>query len=764
MLPTGSPNTNEGLNPANGAIIAETGVTGQVSIDNLFLKAYLAGSHQSRTSVASKITFTLKEHNGAGLLDKMKYTADQLGMLSFQSDPYYLELSFKADNEPNASDAVALPYVYRWPIIITKIDVQVTASGTTYDVVGTFQAGVANVDNIVSTNVNGSIKVQSDGDKGAASGNNGEITPVMASTAKTPVPAKTPASNVGGTTSTRVGPRGVGRSPTPTVPAASTQSFAASAQSFAANVSTLSSPATFEIVDAPLENYLPYVPPGGEQEPGPTITTRSKEGRLVEYKYDPETSTNGRIDNFQASKANTVGEALEFLAAILSIRAVDAGKQTDYRIIVDPTIANFRMHPNGESDTGRTKSMNNVSYDAGTNSYVYTFEEGLDVPSMIERILLTSPDYQKYSVQSDIDNGITPDPAKLKQIHKISAKYQNLAGEDIIPKDRFNPERLAFYVRPFQLPVITSQADVSVPVVERLQAYVDAGLLKKHYFYLFTGQNDQILNLDLKFQFNWYVNLPNNGGQFTTTGNSGVGEIKTETFDERRERANKAGNTLTDTVGLARRIRNRELRPSDDVRTQIATGPAVPETAKKQDKLPATSTTTPVEEGPMKSKIRFVEDAFDTKNDNRVPIENSSSPKSTDESRITSQSTEMARGPGRGWVNNLFKAAFSVESGDLATIEMKIKGDTYWLGESTSTGVPDPAENGSAAFVLSVKSPSLYDDSGIAAPHVNLMSGLYTVLSVDHEFSQGVFTQTLYGTVDSSISNLDEVINQQQSQ
>jgi hypothetical protein len=109
-------------------------------------------------------------------------------------------------------------------------------------------------------------------------------------------------------------------------------------------------------------------------------------------------------------------------------------------------------------------------------------------------------------------------------------------------------------------------------------------------------------------------------------------------------------------------------------------------------------------------------------------------------------------------VNNLFAAAFSNTSGDLANIEMKIKGDTYWLGDPILTDAPAPTTAGSAAFVLTVKSPVLYGENGLAAPYPTALNGLYTVQFVDHEFNQGVFTQTLYGTVDRNISNIDELL------
>lgn len=150
MLPPNRELTFDALDPnLGGAIIAESGVTGQITIDNLYSRAYTSESSHRKgggtTTDGQKITFTLKEHHGSGLFDKIRYTAKQLGGAEFnvKTGLYFLEISFRANNYPDSSDAVKLPMVYRWPIRITSIVAQVTPAGSIYDVVGVHEAQTA---------------------------------------------------------------------------------------------------------------------------------------------------------------------------------------------------------------------------------------------------------------------------------------------------------------------------------------------------------------------------------------------------------------------------------------------------------------------------------------------------------------------------------------------------------------------------------------------------------------------------------------------
>lgn len=90
------------LNPLNQTIIAETGVT-DLTIDKVEIGGVVTPSAESGTGVATSIRFEIVEPSGAGLLDKIFYEAISLGIGNWAVMPMYIQLEFRARDDSTSN-------------------------------------------------------------------------------------------------------------------------------------------------------------------------------------------------------------------------------------------------------------------------------------------------------------------------------------------------------------------------------------------------------------------------------------------------------------------------------------------------------------------------------------------------------------------------------------------------------------------------------------------------------------------------------------
>ena len=131
---------------------------------------------------------------------------------------------------------------------------------------------------------------------------------------------------------------------------------------------------------------------------------------------------------------------------------------------------------------------------------------------------------------------------------------------------------------------------------------------------------------------------------------------------------------------------------------------------------------------------------------------------------------EGANNQGRSLVSTLFEQPMSPLSGDLLNIEMKIKGDPYWLepdpvtGEGFSTyrnrrplnsSTTNNSNNTQTYFLFRSFLPDSPDPvTGITpgGSQNTVINGIYFVKETLSEFSRGAFTQTLFAIRDPSVN------------
>lgn len=133
-------------------VIADTGVTTRVLIDDLEIKSFIGPGRSNKNRETQRIDFTLREYYGAGLLDQIFIASQQLGIKNYFKAPYFIELTFAGrDPETSSPDIEANALRWVWPIFIKGINTEVDASGSLYSVESYVYGNLAGTDD------NGSI-------------------------------------------------------------------------------------------------------------------------------------------------------------------------------------------------------------------------------------------------------------------------------------------------------------------------------------------------------------------------------------------------------------------------------------------------------------------------------------------------------------------------------------------------------------------------------------------------------------------------------
>jgi hypothetical protein len=120
-------------------VIAESGVT-TLEIDEVEVHSVGGITRAAGVGTTTEFSFTLKEPFGATLLDQISNSAKALGIKNFSKIPFYLELSFKGrksgedqTQEPGSIGELT-DLVWTWPLIFTKMAMDVSSGGTVYSI------------------------------------------------------------------------------------------------------------------------------------------------------------------------------------------------------------------------------------------------------------------------------------------------------------------------------------------------------------------------------------------------------------------------------------------------------------------------------------------------------------------------------------------------------------------------------------------------------------------------------------------------------
>lgn len=240
---------------------------------------------------------------------------------------------------------------------------------------------------------------------------------------------------------------------------------------------------------------------------------------------------------------------------------------------------------------------------------------------------------------------------------------------------------------------------------QRILELAQLGFIRKQYDYVFTGLNTEVIDFDIAFNFSWQAVLPRQDGTHSTYLSEAVHAKTNENVDN----------------------------PLPPLQTTDLNNPSASQTVYIEDVLSQLNQSTSL--GKI-LPISFTTAMYDTKR----------------EEGIGSNLQFHAGAPlVSGIVSQKYYGAFM-------QIEISVRGDPYWLGQTNlerqiilrnggsgfdSNGLPD-FSSGNPTFVLNIKFPiQVGDNFAPVLKDSSAFNGLFEVIKVKHSFSDGTFKQVL---------------------
>ena len=700
-------------------VLAQTGAS-TIGIDEVSIETVGAITKEAGTGTATKFSFVLKQPFGVSLLDIIESSAGRLGIENWSKSPFYLELSFRArdrDTGAPVKDGPLSQQVWVWPILFTKTGISVTTSGSVYNI-----EAVHTGDRAYTNEVSDLDQVES-----------------------------IPAGTVG---------------------------------------------AFFEELAA----------------------------RLNRHKNDVEEDGTSRKD---------------------------ATAQDEYQFYIDEKISKESiLLDNSDSKPGRTGV-----FDIDDDKKTLSFHLNTSIDRIVDSIMAMTPFFQK-AATGEKEPDKSEEPADDKTQVQFTKLWRVLTDSRIKGYDAERNDYSHVYrylIIPYDSPTTRNPAKEQTEVgpKEIISVMRERGTLKKSYNYIFTGMNDQVLDFDINFNFNWYAALPFNSGlhasgdsiglpqssaitdpsenpeqvkqtinastikwkaipreDIATSNPLGIGfssssELADRFGGPRPEEGPPFGSTDAQFSEFARTLPRddggiiqtgglnnlQRISPTADNINQLTGRPAqeITSLTSKVKKTPTGVTPRPPS-GVLPGFPRLAEDLFEDEQAGRIPkIPVSYRKQSHGKENIVNAEGEQNRG--KILLSALFEQARSPAAADLLSIELKVKGDPYWLepgpvgkrkkplstlerelqrrGMSLSPvdgtvisvpeGGPEVTDEGEVIssvstttdqtfFVFRMFTPQTFDnDTGLMnVPSTNnILNGLYAVSHTKHDFSGGLFTQTL---------------------
>lgn len=659
------------LNPANQVIIAESGIS-DYTIDEVDIEATCQQSYESGTGTSNIFNFKITEPSGASLLDKMFYTALDLGIGNWVKSPFYLELSFRARDPVTSAPAglgistSSAGFVggklgqlrWVWPLQIGSMKANITKVGTIYD----FSAKIYN--EFAFNNVTASVQ-----------------------------------------------------------------------------------------------------------------------------------------QNIVLENVTTVGDAINLLQQKLNR---DAAKQLMlgylvpdvYELTLEDSLINLPVVPmNNNKNSSRANSYSDLE------SKTFTFPPGTGIDSMVNTILATTEYFQtKIKNSKDPDSNEEITESALQQLWRIiphAVPYKYDTGR------QSNAHYIRYFIVKYDkgnLPPSATTGSIAHGK-DRYDTYKKAGILRKKYDYIFTGKNDQVYEFNLEFNNGWAAPSSRFAGLYYNSSHKDPGIVHQDEIDrkaEALEAASKYAAMFNDARTTERdreaarneyeqKVRAASLPPDqlDGIQRYIdqAKNPDRALTSAKTIVARNADTAGASPEIAYAAPQRFVSDqerlsqeAISSRADRIIAagqdttIRPISSVSAATEKEL-SDGVEDKASPGRNYTSALFAQAMAqTAGGDYGNVKIKVKGDPYWLQPSplttTDLVAPQPTIdsiktklestanfNISTNFMLiRLRTPKLFNDVGVnvADPftEVDTISALYSVNKVRSNFTKGVFSQELEGSID----------------
>jgi len=529
------------------------------------------------------------------------------------------------------------------------------------------------------------------------------------------------------------------------------------------------------------------------------------------------------LHNIVIDDVSTVGEVIEKLQRKINFDQYEkilSGYQVpdSYEFVVDPKIASMSIV---KGDEQQQSQRSNSYVELTTKSVI--LNQGYGIDKIIDSLMSVTNEYQKST-----KNSSTPDDNDSKNKKDKTKKFWRLytvtKPKRIDPGKQDEARHITYYIVPIDKGNIRATMEDTVDNEEntkaKFQEYRRKGMIKKRYDYIFTGLNDQIIDFDITLNFGYFVALPVLGGIYTQTASSDPGRKHHRFLKEREEAKRKIIEQLQiianpqnqDDPARIQEVQRARQSIQTIARTTVS-GPSTGTAAvgvvdgfgygggaaaqsptetdifseEEQGRLielsqldPTRVSAAQLDNGPQDPKTIFASDVtVDTSDRIKNAVKNvgKTRPIAFMESNVDhniNYAIEPSYGEGRNFTSAMFTQAMYGASGDLLEIDLKVKGDPFWLeprpisitqqqraDEITLSYIQQMLDNSVNSTIadnfilLRFRTPRVFEEAtGVIErfDESQTISGVYQVLSSTHTFSNGKFTQNLHCVVDPAIN------------
>ena len=237
------------------------------------------------------------------------------------------------------------------------------------------------------------------------------------------------------------------------------------------------------------------------------------------------------LNNVSLEKIDTVRNAIAELQDKLNkdqlLRTLDNyGLPDVYNFVIDSKIQKYQIHPNNDN----TDSKRNDSYGTWASKSAQ-FTQGTSIDKIIDSILAHTAEYQKSMTGSTAPGNegqpINAEISKMKSFWRIITESRPFAFD----KRRGDyANEFTIFIIDYDIGVLDANIFQTTNVttedsLARFATYVNKGILKKKYNYIFTGLNDQVIGLDLSFNNAFSVAAARYGGVYVNSSASDYGPV-----------------------------------------------------------------------------------------------------------------------------------------------------------------------------------------------------------------------------------------------
>lgn len=510
-----------------------------------------------------------------------------------------------------------------------------------------------------------------------------------------------------------------------------------------------------------------------------------------------------------AIRASTVGDFFQQLGEKLTEQQKTVNEQNyatyEYQFRVPPEISGWSLRNSQVDEQNNRNNDMDISYENGVMEI--KANRGMAVENIVNLVMSMSPEAEKW-VKGESNGGTAGGSsgdltnAGLFTWVMVHSEVE-IIGFDVYTRDYIR--RVTYTLIPYK--TVTSGADR--PTVDRLEEksvqaeklnYLgNKNSLKKLYEYIYTGQNTEIIKFDIHVENLWSIALPN--WEATNTYDNythglkfapgAVSNLKNTTGYTKKKLISDLQGQLTDlqsqlSANTSFRVMEQNLEQQQQIQDQIQSielsqvsgvmfrtdsspGAIAADSALlKNDPAAAETIARLSTSGQLVRALRYAEDLkvipsgpidplpVVMRPDNK-PMEQNANVGGDSNKAVGSQDSNGLPGS-RSLIGTILGNMFSVNA--FASIELEIRGDPYWMGQSNirqnaiaasfgqDTGDPNHATfiTNDHMLILVFRSGENYnEETGLMefTSTSEFFNGAYAVYEVINTFKNGSFTQTL---------------------